>query len=73
MKFLLDHDAPDDLSYLLEQLGHNVTLFRNALSGDSTDEAVLQLAHERGCVLLTCNVTTFSVWLRRGHIVASSL
>ena len=24
MKFLLDHDVPDDLSYLLEQLGHDV-------------------------------------------------
>ena len=30
MKFLLDHDVPDDLSYLLEQLGHDVTLLRKA-------------------------------------------
>jgi hypothetical protein len=28
VKFLLDHDVPDDLSYLLEQLGHGVTLLR---------------------------------------------
>ena len=33
MKFLLDHDVPDDLSYLLEQLGHDVTLLRKALPG----------------------------------------
>ena len=56
---MLDHDVPDDLSYLLEQLGHDVTLFRKALPGDSSDEAVLQFAHERGCVLLTCNRDDF--------------
>lgn len=38
MKFLLDHDVPDDLSYLLEQLGHDVTLLRKAIPGDSSDE-----------------------------------
>jgi hypothetical protein len=31
VKFLLDHDVPDDLSYLLEQLGHTVVLLRKAL------------------------------------------
>ena len=30
MKFLLDHDVPDALSYVLEQLGHDVTLLRKA-------------------------------------------
>ena len=59
MKFLLDHDVPDSLSYLLEQLGHDVTLLREALPGDSSDEAVLQFAHDRGCLLLTCNRDDF--------------
>jgi predicted nuclease of predicted toxin-antitoxin system len=59
VKFLLDHDVPDDLSYLLEQLGHDVTLLRKALPGDSSDEAVLQFASERGCLLLTCNRDDF--------------
>ena len=59
MKFLLDHDVPDDLSYLLEQLGHDVTLLRKALPGDPSDEAVLQFADERGCLLLTCNRDDF--------------
>ena len=59
MKFLLDHDVPDDLSYLLEELNHQVTLLRKALPGDSSDEAVLQFAYERGCVLLTCNRNDF--------------
>jgi predicted nuclease of predicted toxin-antitoxin system len=55
VKFLLDHDVPDGLSYLLEQLGHDVTLLRKALPGDSSDEEVFRLAHERGCLLLTSN------------------
>jgi predicted nuclease of predicted toxin-antitoxin system len=59
VKFLLDHDVPDDLSYLLEQLGHDVTLLRKALQGDSSDEAVLRFAHEAGCILLTCNRDDF--------------
>jgi len=53
VKFLLDHDVPDDLSYLLEQLGHEVTLLRKALPGDSSDEAILQFAYAADCVLLT--------------------
>lgn len=59
MKFLLDHDVPDDLSYLLEELGHDVMLLRKALPGDSPDEAVLQFSHEHGYVLLTCNRDDF--------------
>jgi predicted nuclease of predicted toxin-antitoxin system len=59
VKFLLDHDVPEDPSYLLEQLGHEVTLLRRALPQDASDEAVLKLAHERGCVLLTCNRNDF--------------
>jgi hypothetical protein len=59
VKFLLDHDVSDDLSYLLEELGHEVTLLRKALSGNSSDEAVLPCAHEGGCVLLTCNRNDF--------------
>jgi predicted nuclease of predicted toxin-antitoxin system len=59
VNFLLDHDVPDDLSYLLEQLGHDVTFLRKAVPGDSSDEAVLEFAHEHGCVLLTCNRDDF--------------
>ena len=59
MRFLLDHDVPDDLSYLIGQLGHDVTLLRNVLPRDSSDAAVLQFAHEGGCVLPTCNRDDF--------------
>lgn len=59
MKFLLDHDVPDDLSYLLEELSHEVTLLRNVLPEDASDESVLQFAHDSDCVLLTCNRDDF--------------
>ena len=59
MRFLLDHDVPDDLSHLIGQLGHDVTLLRNVLPRDSSDAAVLQFTYERGCVLLTCNRDDF--------------
>ena len=59
MKFLLDHDVPDDLSYLLEELGHEVVLLRKVLPEDASDESVLQFAHDNECVLLTCNRDDF--------------
>lgn len=59
MKFLLDHDVPESLSYLLKQLGHDVTLLREALPNDASDAAVLQFAQERSSVLLTCNRDDF--------------
>jgi len=59
VKFLLDHDVPDDLSYLLEELAHEVTLLRKVLPEDASDESVLQFAHDNDCVLLTCNRDDF--------------
>lgn len=48
MKFLLDHVVPDELSFLLIQLGHEVTFLRHALPADSPDDVVLDLAYVRG-------------------------
>ena len=59
MKFLLDHDVPEDLSYILEQLGHDVTFLRHVLPPDASDEAVLRFAYESGSLLLTCNRDDF--------------
>ena len=40
MKFLFDHDVPDDLSYLLQELGHEVSLLRHLFPKDASDPSV---------------------------------
>jgi len=59
LKFLLDHDVPDDLSYLLKQLGHDVKMLREVLPRDSPDAAILDYAHQGGFFLVTCNRDDF--------------
>lgn len=59
MKFLLDHDVPDDLRYLLQELNHDVSLLREVLPQDAPDPTVLQFAHRHGCLLVTCNRDDF--------------
>jgi len=59
LKFVLDHDVPDDLSYLLQELGHEVLLLRQVLPTDAADATVLRFAHDNGCVLITCNRDDF--------------
>ena len=59
MRFLLDHDVPDDAGFSLEALGHIVVKLRGVLPVTTPDDEVLRLAGERGCVLLTCNRDDF--------------
>lgn len=59
MKFLLDHDVPEDLTYLLQELGHEVLRLRDVLPQQASDPVVLQFAHEHGCLLVTCNRDDF--------------
>lgn len=59
MKFLLDQDVPDDLSYLLRELEHEVSLLREVLPNDAPDLTVLQFAHQHGYLLMTCNRDDF--------------
>jgi hypothetical protein len=51
VKFLLDHDVPDDLTYLLQQLGHEVSRLRDVLQQEVEDLVVFQFAQEPGCLL----------------------
>jgi predicted nuclease of predicted toxin-antitoxin system len=53
VKFLLDHDVPEDLTYLLRALGHEVLRLRDVLDVEAADSLVLQFADEHGCVLVT--------------------
>jgi predicted nuclease of predicted toxin-antitoxin system len=59
VRFLLDQDVPDDLTYLLRELDHEVVRLRDVLPPDATDQAVLQFAHEHDWLLLTCNRDDF--------------
>ena len=45
MKFLLDHDVPEDLIYLLNELGHEALRLRDVLPQETTDPIVLDYAH----------------------------
>ncbi|MEM6830517.1 MAG: DUF5615 family PIN-like protein [Bacteroidota bacterium] len=55
MTFLLDHDAPDDLIYSLEALGHQGITLRSVLPIDANDEAALRYAVEHQHIMITCN------------------
>ncbi|HXP59180.1 MAG TPA: DUF5615 family PIN-like protein [Dongiaceae bacterium] len=55
MRFLLDHDVPDDAGFSLEALGHVVIKLREVLPVTTPDDEVLRQAGERDCVLITCN------------------
>jgi predicted nuclease of predicted toxin-antitoxin system len=59
VRFLFDHDVPDDLSYLFPQLGHEVLLLRHVLTQDASDFAVLKFARENQLLLVTCNRDDF--------------
>ena len=59
MKFLFDHDVPDDLSYLLQELGHEVSLLRHLFPKDASDPSVFQFAYDNDFLLVTCNRDDF--------------
>ena len=59
MKFLLDHDVPDDIAFSLEALGHTVVKLREVLSVTTPDDEVLRDAAERDGLLITCNRDDF--------------
>ena len=59
MTFLFDQDVPEDLTYLLRELNHEVVRLRDVLPPDASDATVLQFAHERECLLMTCNRDDF--------------
>ena len=65
MKFLLDHDVPEDLTYLLQELGHEVLRLRDVLPQEASDAAVLQFAHEHSCLVVTCNRDDFIELVQR--------
>jgi predicted nuclease of predicted toxin-antitoxin system len=65
VKFLLDHDVPDDVVYSLVALGHEVRKLRDVLPATAPDEEVLRMASKTGSVLITCNRDDFLVIAKR--------
>ena len=61
MKFLLDHDIPEDVAHLLRHWGHDVTPTREVLEIESTDAVVFGYACQHELVMLTCNRNDFLV------------
>ena len=47
------------LSYLLQQLGHEVSLLRQLLPKDASDPVVFQFAYDNDFLLVTCNRDDF--------------
>ncbi len=66
MTFLFDDDVPDDLSHLLNHIGHRVIFLRAVLARDTPDAAVLAYAVEHGFILVTCNRDDFIALRRSG-------
>lgn len=59
MRFLLDHDVPDDIVFALNALEHEVLRLREQMPATTPDEEVLRFATRRDCVLITCNRDDF--------------
>lgn len=59
MKFLFDHDVPDDTAFSLQALGHEVIRLREVLPVESSDREVLSFAGAQEFVLITCNRDDF--------------
>lgn len=55
MTFLLDHDAPDDLAFSLQALGHKIAYLRNILPIRTPDSQVLARAKIEGWIVITAN------------------
>jgi predicted nuclease of predicted toxin-antitoxin system len=65
VKFLFDHDVPDDMAYGLATLGHEVFKLRELINPQTNDEDVLRFAAESNYVLITCNRDDFLAVARK--------
>ena len=61
MKFLLDHDVPDEVAQVLKHWGHDVALVREALSASASDPEIFGYAQTHRRIVISCN---------RGHFLA---
>jgi len=55
VKFLLDHDVPDEVARVLKHVGHEVTLVREALYARALDAEIFGFAQSHRLIIVTCN------------------
>jgi predicted nuclease of predicted toxin-antitoxin system len=55
VKFLLDHDAPDEVARLLRHWGYEVDKLRSVLPVTARDDEIFQFAQARDLVIISCN------------------
>lgn len=67
MTFLLDQDVPDDLTYLLRELNHEVLRLRDVLPPDVADIVVLKFADDHDSLVITCNRDDFIKLAKTQH------
>lgn len=60
MKFLLDHDVPDEVARSLRYWGYEVRQLREVLPARIPDDVVFAHAQSEGSIIITCN---------RGHFL----
>jgi len=59
VKFLLDHDIPDDVAHLLRHWGHEVTVLREVMPIATPDEEMFAYTCRHQLVVITCNRNHF--------------
>ncbi len=55
MRFLLDHDVPDEVGQLLRYWRHDARRLREILPVTTTDTAIFDFAQREQRVLISCN------------------
>ena len=60
MRFLLDHDVPDEVARSLRYWGYEVKQLREVLPARTPDDAVFAHAQSEGSIIITCS---------RGHFL----
>ena len=71
MKFLLDHDVPDEVEQLLRYWRHDVRRLREVLPITAADAAVFEWAQREPRIIISCNRNHF-LELARGAVEKGS-
>jgi predicted nuclease of predicted toxin-antitoxin system len=59
MKFLLDHDVPDEVGQLLRYWMHEAQRVREVLPATAADQAIFEFAQRERLIIISCNRNHF--------------